>query len=101
MDNIDKNIERNVQADTSVKDWIMALILVAIPLVNIIVICFWAFSDHTSKPSRKNWAIATIILFLFISIITAIFYFIFGIISLKGVFGVSPAGQEAQAFFIP
>lgn len=42
-------------------DWIITLILLAIPLVNIIMLIYWAV-NATTNPSKQNYARAVIIL---------------------------------------
>jgi hypothetical protein len=42
--------------DMSVKDWMITLLIMFIPLVNIIMLFVWAFGGDVSKPSRTNWA---------------------------------------------
>ena len=44
-----------------IKDWIITLILLAIPLVNIIMLIVWAASGST-HPSKKSFAQAYFIL---------------------------------------
>ena len=51
------SIERGA---TSTGQWVLTLLLVCIPIVNIILIFVWAFGSNT-EPSKKNWARANII----------------------------------------
>lgn len=44
----------------SVGDWIITLIISAIPLVNIIMMLVWAFGSST-HPSKASWAKAYLI----------------------------------------
>lgn len=41
-------------------DWMLTLLLTAIPVVNLIALLVWAFSSST-KPSKQNWARAILI----------------------------------------
>ena len=45
----------------SVKDWILTFILLAIPVVNIILLFVWAFSQDTNE-SKKNYSKASLIM---------------------------------------
>ncbi len=45
----------------SVVDWIIVLILMAIPLVNLIVLCIWAFGGSTPLV-KANFAKAALIM---------------------------------------
>lgn len=51
----------------SVGEWIVTMILAAIPLVNLIMLFVWGFGDNT-KVSKANWAKATLI-FIAIAIV--------------------------------
>lgn len=51
-------------------DWVVTLIIMIIPLVNLIMLFVWAFGDGTN-PSKANWAKASLILIL-ISIVLSI-----------------------------
>jgi small-conductance mechanosensitive channel len=53
------------QAPVSVKDWIITMVITAIPMVGFIMLFVWAFSDST-HPSKKNWAKASLIFFAII-----------------------------------
>ena len=61
--------------EVSVGEWIITAIILAIPIVNIVMLFVWGFGGN-AKPSKKNYAIATLILmaamiviFIFILII--------------------------------
>jgi len=58
----------------SVGNWLLTFIVTAIPLLNVIVILYWALSSNT-HPSKQNYARAMILLF----IIGVVLYFLFGI----------------------
>lgn len=53
------------QAPVSVKDWIITMVITAIPMVGFIMLFVWSFSDST-HPSKKNWAKASLIFFAII-----------------------------------
>ena len=46
--------------DVSFGEWFLTIFLAAIPLVNIVLFFVWAFSSNT-KPSKANWAKATLV----------------------------------------
>ncbi len=61
----------NVQHEpVSVGDWILTIIISAIPLVNIIMLLVWAFSSGTN-PSKANWAKAYLV---FLAILIALYF---------------------------
>ncbi|MDD3563394.1 MAG: hypothetical protein PHR32_06950 [Candidatus Cloacimonetes bacterium] len=51
---------QNMAPVMTIGNWIVTMILAAIPIVNIIMLIVWAASS-TENPNRKNWAIATLI----------------------------------------
>lgn len=55
--------DRNANVDDvmSIGDWIGALIVLSIPILNIIMYFVWAFSDEINK-NKKNFARASLIL---------------------------------------
>lgn len=74
----DYNINLQVMNDqdqvkiVSVWDWIGVIILMAIPLINLIMLFVWAFSEETN-PSKKNYARATLIIFAIIILLFIFF----------------------------
>lgn len=63
---------RNTDEVMSIGHWIMVMIVLAIPFVNIIMYVIWAFSSSTN-PNLSNFCKATLILGL-IGIFIAIFF---------------------------
>jgi succinate dehydrogenase/fumarate reductase cytochrome b subunit len=63
----------------SIKDWMLTLLLMAIPLVNIIMLFVWAFGGG-ENPSKANYAKAALIW----ALIVIGLYVIFGVV----IFGV-------------
>lgn len=48
------------QEEMSMGEWVRILLLTLIPIVNIVLLCVWAF-DSTSRPTKRNWARAQLI----------------------------------------
>lgn len=44
----------------TVGNWIVTMLIMIVPLVNIVMLIVWAASS-TENPNRKNWAIAQLI----------------------------------------
>lgn len=63
-------------------EWLITLILTAIPLVGLIMLFVWAFGSDT-KPSKANWAKAMLVFVL----IAVVFYLV--------VFGLVIGGMRA------
>lgn len=55
----------------SIGEWLVTMLIAAIPLVNVVMLFVWAFGSNT-KVSKANWAKATLI-FL---VIAFVFYFV-------------------------
>ena len=55
-----------IYSPISIGNWIISLILTMIPIVNIIMLFVWAFSNGTN-PTKANWAKAALILILELS----------------------------------
>ncbi|WP_405030816.1 hypothetical protein [Paenibacillus hexagrammi] len=59
----------------SVKEWMITILLLAIPLVNIVMLFVWAFGGG-ANPSKANYAKASLIW----AAIGIVLYIIFGVI---------------------
>lgn len=51
-----------IYPEVSIGNWIITLIILVIPLVNIIMLFVWAFNRNTNI-TKANWAKASLILF--------------------------------------
>ena len=68
----------------SVTDWLVTLLLMIIPVVNLILLIVWAVSDSGNR-NRTNWARAALIMgAIWIVIYILIFGAIFGIAAASG-----------------
>jgi hypothetical protein len=61
----------------SVGDWLITFIISAIPLVGIIMLFVWSFSNGTN-PTKANWAKASLILIAIVILLSIIFMAVFG-----------------------
>ena len=61
------------QSVVSIGDWVITIILTAIPFVNIIMLLVWAFGGGTPE-SKSNWAKASLIFYLISIILVICFY---------------------------
>lgn len=62
-------------------DWMITMLICAIPLVNIIMLFVWGFGSST-QPSKANWAKATLIWFaIIIAFYVLVFIVIFGMMA--------------------
>ena len=60
-------------------DWMITILITAIPIVNIIMLFVWGFSSST-HPSKANWAKAALIWFA----IMIVFYILIFVLILGG-----------------
>lgn len=70
MDSLNTGFNNNYRPMT-MGDWLITFIIQAIPLVGIIMLFVWAFSDGT-HPSKKTWAQASLVFALIMFIIVII-----------------------------
>ena len=69
-----QNLPGTVKNHVTLGEWIVTIIITAIPLVGLIMLFVWAFGDGTN-PSKKTWAQAYLIMML-VGIVLAIIFFI-------------------------
>jgi len=62
-----KDESNKVQASSvmSIKEWLIVIIIASIPLIGIIMLFIWAFSDDTNV-NKANWAKANLIFYAII-----------------------------------
>jgi len=65
----------------SAKEWALTIFISGLPLVGLIMLLIWAFSEDTNI-HKKNWAKGSLILMLIIFAIMLVFLFLFGGIAL-------------------
>lgn len=64
MEKIDTmELEPEMEPIMSVKDWVITMLILMIPMVNIIMLFVWAFGDGTIK-TRSNFAKAQLVIWL-------------------------------------
>lgn len=64
-------------APVSLGDWILTLIVLAIPLVNIVMLFVWGFSSGTN-PSKQNYCRAALIFTAVVVVLWILFAATFG-----------------------
>ena len=55
-------------------NWFFTILIMAIPIVNFIMLCVWAFGDNTN-PSKATWARANL-LWIPVSILLVLLFFL-------------------------
>lgn len=66
-----------MRSPVSVGEWMITILLMALPVVNIIMLFVWAFSGN-SNISKANWAKATLIWSLIIIVFYILLFLILG-----------------------
>lgn len=61
----------------STSDWMITVFIVSLPLIGIIMLFVWAFSDNVPE-TKANWAKAMLLWILIFIILTAVMMAIFG-----------------------
>jgi hypothetical protein len=69
----------------TIGEWLITFIVTYIPIVGIVMLFVWAFSDG-NHPSKKSWAQAMLILFA-IAIVLAIIFFTVIVSMIGSMFG--------------
>lgn len=64
--------QSQLEVPMTIGDWIVTMILVAIPCVGLIMLLIWAFGSNTPE-SKKNYARATLILMVIGVVLTVVF----------------------------
>lgn len=61
MSNYEYETEYRQEEVVSVKDWLLVMLLMCIPLVNLVMPFVWAFGGGNIPESKKNWAKAMLL----------------------------------------
>jgi len=68
----------------SVKDWLITLVIAAIPIVGLIFLFLWGFGSD-SNPNKANWAKGALLFYAIIIALYVIFFvLIFGSLAFLG-----------------
>jgi len=62
----------------SVGEWIVTLIITALPIIGFIMLFVWAFGSN-ANPNKANWAKAALVLFAIGIALSILFSVIFGV----------------------
>lgn len=74
----DLNLPNQQPEVVKTSDWVITLLLTAIPVVGIIMLFVWAFSGGTN-PNKANWAKAALIWMLVLIVVSILWSVIFGV----------------------
>jgi len=62
----------------SVGNWVLTMLLMCIPFINVVLLFVWAFGSNT-EISKANWAKATLLWFVLGFVIWFFIFFVFGV----------------------
>ncbi len=71
-------MEQKHETPTSVTEWMITIIVSAIPLIGLIMLFIWAFAGEQGS-SKSNWAKAALLIYAILIVL--------GLLSLAGVIG--------------
>lgn len=71
-------------------DWILTLIILAIPIVGFVMLFVWGFSSDT-HPSKQNFCRASLILYVIAIVIFVFFMMTFGFAAMSMMHGAGGA----------
>lgn len=57
---------------TTVGGWLVIMILMFIPIVDLVLLAIWAFGSDNTDQSRKNWAMANLIVVAVVTVLLII-----------------------------
>ncbi|MGH8235037.1 MAG: hypothetical protein ACREPU_12725 [Rhodanobacteraceae bacterium] len=77
-------------APVSLGDWILTLIVLAIPIVGLVMLFVWGFGSGT-HPSKQNFCRASLILYLIGIVIFVLFMMTFGFAAFSMMHGMGGA----------
>ena len=80
MENNYNNFEPKSDEVVSIKEWLITILILCIPIVNIVMIFVWAYGNGT-KTSKSNYFKATLIMFVISFLIIILLYAIMGSIA--------------------
>jgi len=87
MEDTNFNTASRQLPEISLGDWVLTLLILAIPLLNIVMLCVWAFGGGT-HPSKSNFAKAAL-LWMVIGFVLSIMFMSSLIAALGGLVGLS------------
>lgn len=82
-------VDHSNQKTMSVKDWVITLFIMAIPLVGFIMLFVYAFGDNENI-NKKNWAKAQLIVAAVVLGLVLLFFVLFG-----AIFASAMAGSQS------
>lgn len=74
-----QNLPGTIRHEVSIGEWMVTLLITALPIIGLIMLFVWAFGDGANQ-SKKNWATAMLIWYAIAIVLAILFFVIFGAI---------------------
>ena len=74
-----QNLPGTIRNDVTIGEWMITLLITALPLIGLIMLFVWAFGEGANQ-SKKNWATAMLIWYAIGIVLVILFFIIFGAI---------------------
>ncbi|WP_129595346.1 DUF4339 domain-containing protein [Seramator thermalis] len=87
--------ESNNAPVMKVKDWIITYLIMLVPVVNIVFLFIWAFSEGNHNPNKVSWAKASL---LWSAIILVLYFILFFVVLGAGLFSLSDFESGSNTF---
>ncbi len=78
-----------------VKDWIITYLIMLVPVVNIVFLFIWAFSEGNHNPNKVSWAKASL---LWVAVSLVLYFILFFMVLGAGFFSLSDFASDANTF---
>jgi hypothetical protein len=78
-----------------VKDWIITYLIMLVPVVNIVFLFIWAFSEGNHNPNKVSWAKASL---LWIAVSLVLYFILFFMVLGAGLFSLSDFASDSNTF---
>lgn len=66
----------------SIKEWVIANIIICIPFVGLIMLFVWAFGRPSISENKKNWAKALLLIQLIAIVLVILLYILLAVIGM-------------------
>lgn len=95
QDNMNTNNEGSVDVMT-VKDWILTLLILFIPIANLVFVIKWAIGGESVNKNKRNYFRASLIVGLFVTVIMFLLMLIFGSILYTAISMIQPVDNGIE-----
>lgn len=76
-------METVIQKEMKITDWLITFLITAIPLVGLVMLFVWGFSENSNKV-RATWAKAMLVWYAIVIALSTLFIILFGTAAILG-----------------